>query len=266
MKLRFIALATEGTLIGSGLDRLVDGEQVVAGRERGVELLLPDISVSKRHFAVKCEGDGWTIEDLDSRRGTAVNDMRLSPHTAVPLRVGDEITAGIYKVIFKGPEQVDQNGIAGLLARQVESDCDQRPAPCLRVLNGPAAGACYVVRSGEDVRLGRGEQCEVILDDARVSRLHGVVRLRHGRLSYLDLGSSNGSLVNGHRVRRPVEIDDGAELRLGRIRLVCEERERDRDNWLAMLFAARAGGPPSFVLPLAGLLLGLGGLLLAMAL
>ncbi len=270
MGLRFIALATEGTLMGSGLDRLVDGDEVVAGRDREVDLLLPDISVSRRHFAVKVEGDGWTIEDLSSRQGTAVNGMRLAPGLAVPLRVGDEITAGAYKVIFKGPKEAadsqGQRGILGILSRQAGCCRDGEQLPCLRVLNGPAAGSCYVVGSGEEVRLGRSDECEVILDDAMVSRLHGLVRYRHGRLSYLDIGSSNGSLVDGKNASGPVEIRDGTEIGLGRIRVVCEDRERGRRKWLVALSAAGIGWTPSLILPLAGLLLGLGGLLVALAL
>jgi pSer/pThr/pTyr-binding forkhead associated (FHA) protein len=270
MRLRFIALATEGTLMGSGLDRLVDGDELIAGRERGVELLLPDISVSRRHFAVRAESEGWTIEDLSSRQGTAVNGMRLAPGLAVPLRVGDEIRAGAYKVVFMGVEQAVDNqgsrGILGVLSGLTDGDRDDQQLPCLRVQNGPLAGSCYLVRTGEELRLGRSDECELILDDAMVSRMHGLVSYRHGQLSYLDIGSSNGSLVDGKKAFGPVEIRDGTIIKLGRIRVACEDRERGRRKWLAALSAAGLGRAPSIVLPLAGLLLGLGGLLVILAL
>lgn len=65
------------------------------------------------------------------------------------------------------------------------------------------------LREGETV-LGRGEDCHFPLNDPSASRRHAVIRRTGHRLVLSDLGSSNGSFVNGVRVQQdqPIEVDD----------------------------------------------------------
>lgn len=74
---------------------------------------------------------------------------------------------------------------------------------------------------GTLVRLGRDRDNEVVLDDPRVSRHHGRLQVRRGALVYADLGSTNGSRVNGVRVDE-VALGHGDRLELGDTVLVVE--------------------------------------------
>jgi len=69
------------------------------------------------------------------------------------------------------------------------------------------------------VRLGRASDNDIVLDDAEVSRVHGRVAPRHGTWVFQDLGSSNGSFLNGHPVTEAA-LGIGDELRLGGTRLM----------------------------------------------
>jgi transcriptional regulator of acetoin/glycerol metabolism len=66
-----------------------------------------------------------------------------------------------------------------------------------------------------------GRQCEaddgarIELDDARVSRRHAEVRYARGRWTVRDLGSRNGTFVDGARIADEREADDGAIVRIG---------------------------------------------------
>lgn len=64
---------------------------------------------------------------------------------------------------------------------------------------------------------GRSPRCELVLADDTVSRRHATLRLRDGRWFLVDLGSSNGSWVNGRRVF-DAEVVPGDEIRLGAVR------------------------------------------------
>jgi hypothetical protein len=64
------------------------------------------------------------------------------------------------------------------------------------------------------VTIGRGPDNDLVLPDHRVSRRHGIISVRRGTLVYTDLGSSNGTLVNG-RVATEVALGHGDVLRLG---------------------------------------------------
>ena len=71
----------------------------------------------------------------------------------------------------------------------------------------------FVFRGGV-VRIGRGTDNELVLPDDRVSRHHGQLTSRQGTLVYTDLGSSNGSQVNGVPVRE-IALGVGDVVRVG---------------------------------------------------
>jgi class 3 adenylate cyclase len=61
--------------------------------------------------------------------------------------------------------------------------------------------------------LGRAAACEVVLADARVSRQHALVQRQHEHEFWLiDLGSANGTYLNGQRVRHPCRLSDGDSI------------------------------------------------------
>ncbi len=81
----------------------------------------------------------------------------------------------------------------------------------IRTLAGPASQFTF---SGGAARIGRAWQNEIVLPDDRVSRRHGQLTTRHGALVYSDLGSTNGSFVNGVRVSE-IALGSGDVVRLG---------------------------------------------------
>jgi hypothetical protein len=69
------------------------------------------------------------------------------------------------------------------------------------------------------VILGRGTDCDLRLVDPGVSRHHAEIRVEDGEVVLVDLGSTNGTFVNGQPVRR-VPLADGTRVTLGRTTLV----------------------------------------------
>lgn len=65
------------------------------------------------------------------------------------------------------------------------------------------------------VTLGRGRDCDVVLKDANVSREHAEIRPRGGSWVLSDLGSTNGSSLNGRRIEGPEIVRPGDEIELG---------------------------------------------------
>ena len=68
------------------------------------------------------------------------------------------------------------------------------------VVNGPGNMDRVVPVVGGLLRIGRGPDNDLVLSDGRVSRRHGRIAGRLGTLVYTDLGSTNGSRVNGEAV------------------------------------------------------------------
>lgn len=71
----------------------------------------------------------------------------------------------------------------------------------LRVVQGPGAGTVLIVRRGVYV-VGRGDTCELVIPDPTTSRQHARVTRGPQGTELADLGSTNGTYVNGRRVVR----------------------------------------------------------------
>jgi S1-C subfamily serine protease len=92
----------------------------------------------------------------------------------------------------------------------------------LRVLTGPAAGRTIAVETGRFV-VGRDPQCDLVLDDAEVSRQHAEFRaLPDGAYELRDLGSSNGTFVNGNQISGAVRLTGKETVSVGDSRLAVE--------------------------------------------
>lgn len=103
--------------------------------------------------------------------------------------------------------------------RRVERDDHAASAtktrhPCLLVVHGEKAGDLYRIQQFETV-LGRGPQCELVVSDDSVSRTHAKLLLHDdGRVELVDLGSTNGTYVDGCPVTSSV-LREGDAIGLG---------------------------------------------------
>ncbi len=82
-------------------------------------------------------------------------------------------------------------------------------------VNGREAGESRDIDGGKPVTIGRGKDCDVVLADAVVSNHHARIERAGGGWTITDLGSSNGTLVDGRRIERPTVIGNGALVDLG---------------------------------------------------
>ncbi|MEU2787240.1 FHA domain-containing protein, partial [Streptomyces sp. NPDC007110] len=100
-------------------------------------------------------------------------------------------------------------------APEPHPELDDAPTQ-LHVVAGPDAGGVHLLHGGE-IRVGRSADADVPLDDPDVSRLHCAVTVgADGRVAVADLGSTNGTTLDGTRLTtRPVRFVPGALLRLG---------------------------------------------------
>jgi pSer/pThr/pTyr-binding forkhead associated (FHA) protein len=73
----------------------------------------------------------------------------------------------------------------------------------------------------EEVVIGR-EDTDLDIDDLELSRRHAVVRRFANRLQVEDLGSTNGTFVDGNRIAEPTLLGGGAEIKIGTTVLVVE--------------------------------------------
>jgi hypothetical protein len=99
---------------------------------------------------------------------------------------------------------------AGRIAEPLEERARSRRQSALLLMGGKR-----LVVGPEGVTMGRSRQCDVMVDDANVSRTHAEVRPRGGSWVLSDLGSTNGSRLNGRRLDGPEVLKPGDEIELG---------------------------------------------------
>ncbi len=96
------------------------------------------------------------------------------------------------------------------------------PAAALLRVSEPGGHEREVRVEGQTLTLGRATDNGLVVPDARVSRHHGRFVSRNGTLVYTDLGSTNGSRVNGIRVDEIV-LGAGDRLQVGNVVVVVDQ-------------------------------------------
>jgi pSer/pThr/pTyr-binding forkhead associated (FHA) protein len=190
----------EGPAAGT---RIPIGEApLVLGRgETGAGTLGDDAQLSRRHASVSRRDGGLLIEDLGSTNGTLVNGEEISEPTAV--QHGDKVEAGssVLRVVALPTPAAAAPSPDGLV---------------VQVVDGPASGARIQIGANPFV-FGRAESGDGSLGaDPELSRRHASASMfAPGRLLLEDLGSTNGTFVNDHRIAAPTVVSTGDGVRLG---------------------------------------------------
>ncbi len=98
---------------------------------------------------------------------------------------------------------------------------DDTTSTRLVIVDGPETGRVFTFEAASSFLVGRSPKGHLVLDphaDRYVSRVHCLIDIRPPRILLNDLGSTNGTFVNGRRVTRS-EVRDGDEIRVGRTRI-----------------------------------------------
>lgn len=185
-------------------------KEVVVGRDRDVGLRLDDQSVSRKHARLYFDDQGalW-VEDLGSGNGVYVNGARIREATAVASRA--KLKLGVFTLT---PEDVKGPDLALAKARAKDDAAlpDKAKVPAKPAGPPPPTGCALRGKAGaflnKDfvlvkpvVKVGRvADGNDIAVQDNSVSREHARFT-RAGRGYVLrDLGSANGTSVNGERI------------------------------------------------------------------
>lgn len=154
--------------------------------------VIQDDCVSHNHLLVETADTAVTLRDLGSKNGTFVNG---EPTKVAPLHDGDEIRIGNSVFRFE------------ILRAQQGRDTIVLQA-------GDEAGARAVRLVGSRLRLGRGPENDLVLDEPGVSCNHALLVRRGGDWVIEDADSRNGTFLNGVRAHGQI-VRPGDEVRLG---------------------------------------------------
>jgi ABC-type multidrug transport system ATPase subunit len=233
---KIVLTVLSGSLQGTTLE--LAGSVFRIGRDPGNTLATPDDPmVSGQHAKIVRLSDRYVLIDLDSSTGTFLNGRRVERE-----RLADGDVIGLGK---DGPEiRVD---LTEALERAGSATV---VIPHFADLVEPRSGAFIAQEipfGWETLTVGRSEASDILLDSPIVSRSHARLTRRDGALIADDLGSTNGTYLNGRRIERG-KLEVGDRLVVGPFELeiaaalvrVLDTRSRTRLD--AMSLSVVAGG------------------------
>jgi len=94
----------------------------------------------------------------------------------------------------------------------------------IEVLEGPRKGVTYRFPKG-NIIFGRSSEADFMIDDDKMSRKHAVIEAFSRDQAFIsDLASTNGTFLNGMRVRS-IKLKDGDEIKIGRTAMKFSSRD-----------------------------------------
>ena len=200
-------------------------ERMVEGVFRGSRSAIRPIELGRR-----------VVREMDDQRSVDVKGRRIVPNDFVihlsprDLTGFDDIHDVLQtELVEAAREYAREEGyhFMGPVRVQLSPDQDLRPGrfvvvATLRQAAGGVGAGSLVLPSGQRVPLGdrpvsigRMDECTVPLNDQNVSRRHAEIRPGRGTYVVADLGSTNGTMVNGTRIGGEQRLSDGDILSFG---------------------------------------------------
>jgi pSer/pThr/pTyr-binding forkhead associated (FHA) protein len=199
-----------------------DRAQILLGRRGGVDVLLPQPSVSLVHARIERRGAGYYLVDDGSTNGTRVNGVRISSGRRVPLAEGDRIAIGDFTVQVSLAAKLDWRAeSSGSIARHMAREILERlgpgdTLPSLVVLDGPQSGVVLTLGElGRTYVVGRAGRGDLRLDDVDVWRERAALVRDAEGVTIRDLGATPPVLLNGQRLDGARLLHDGDIIVLG---------------------------------------------------
>ncbi|MBL4696380.1 MAG: FHA domain-containing protein [Rhizobiaceae bacterium] len=191
----------------------------ILGRTSGeADIVIRDVSVSRKHARIFNNGSKFLVQDFGSTNGTFINGKRIPKGSEHELQNGATLRLGTVDLMFSAnaSEETNQATDNRYFDQWLLSGFDQAGNTIQHKLFGKAAA----LRDGElneICKIGRSSACDFSINDDSVSREHAVVGIdSKGQLSIVDLGSSNGTFVDGVSVGNvPVPIRKSQKVVIG---------------------------------------------------
>ncbi|MCG8416910.1 MAG: FHA domain-containing protein [Proteobacteria bacterium] len=188
MRLIFTAGGKAGTEINTSAQRIRIGRDPAHN-----DLVLDDPTVSSRHVVLERSPRGdYVLEDLGTTNGTLVNGHQVTTVgqlQMIYLSAGDRFCLGTTEI------EVGEG------------------SPRFMIIGGPKAGRNVPI-ADETITFGRAPDTTIEFDDAKVSAYHAAMLCLPSGFVLRDNNSTNGTLVNGHRIQEHV-LDDGDTIHIG---------------------------------------------------
>jgi hypothetical protein len=206
--------------IASHLRRQVDHKAITIAAGRTLAPNVYDVLLSDSDFERAQE---WGTPLAEELCDVVINHVRSQGYTLQgPVRISfrrdEERRAGDFEIKSRTEKSPSAAAPAQQAARPgMPAAPTRQPTRMQPVLD--IDGQRYSLNA-PSIILGRSSDADILIDDTGVSRRHLEIRTGTGTAQAVDLGSTNGSYVNGHKVVGSSELTDGSTITMGRTKII----------------------------------------------
>ncbi|MEO1655243.1 MAG: FHA domain-containing protein, partial [Bacteroidota bacterium] len=177
-------------------------------KEFPVDIAIPHTGISRKHARIYLnKNQEVVLEDLNSTNGTYLNGIRVRKSY---LQDGDVIS-------------FQKNKAEYVLELKMDQHLSSQYHPFRANLNPDTRQSLQeLLAEKEEVTIGR-KDCDIILANLSISRQHTSIRLLdNGQYEVRDLGSKNGTFINGEQIHQPQIIQEGDRIQIGRYEFLLQ--------------------------------------------
>lgn len=177
---------------------LNEGASASIGRLDTNDICIKHQHVSRQHAVIDYHDGVFMITDMGSANGVFVNDFKLTANEAYPLTAGDVIRLFVPVMKFSALVAEDEKRKTAEKGAAMDAE-DGMTGPRLLITNGPQEGSSVALLLNH-VTIGRATSkadWEICIQDQSISRPHARLEKLDDHWVLYDLGSANGTTVNG---------------------------------------------------------------------
>lgn len=174
--------------------------KVTIGRDQKNDMVVDDASVAELHAEIHVNHEELTLRVLNPEQPVQVNEKSISK--GARLRVNDVLTLGKVQLQVVDPKQ-EPKAVPTLVRTETTG---------WSLKANHAALANKVFNIAPKTVVGRASDCDIVLAAAHLSRRHAELTVKDGLLYVKDLGSANGTFLNGTQITE-ARVKRGDELR-----------------------------------------------------
>lgn len=236
------------TIEGKVVQELDADRELIVGRGKEADIRIADKQVSTRHARIVPEGGRLLIADLGSTNGTLIDGGDAIPaDVTYPVERGQKITIGPAILEVVEPAARPESGmgfgedptmvVGGDFQKSLLVEIARFKAARPRLVVAATHSRRVVPIEEMEVTVGRENGCQVLIDLPSVSGKHAAIRFKEGRFSVTDLGSSNGTQVDGQTVTGATNLAQESCITFGTVDclFIRSSAEAEADDPSAML-------------------------------
>ncbi len=191
-------------------------EQItIIGREETCHVSISSQTISRKHFRIIAKGLKMYIEDLGSSNGTTINEQKIDKVTE--MTENDIIQFGIYYAQLNNTNKLKKSYKVDEIATSKQMDIVKKnQAPYFKLIctDKRYPGLIFEISEGLNT-IGRTKVSTIVIPDNSLSKKHLELNKLGQKLELQDLGSINGTKVNGRKLRSKQRVYNGDKLEIG---------------------------------------------------